>query len=71
MIITRREQDMKGKILYLLDFIYAIVLSVFLLVTMIIYIHTKASEILIIVAAVLFAISIVKGYWIYRKWRRP
>ena len=43
---------MKGKILYLLDFIYAIVLSVFLLVTMIIYIHTKASEILIIVAAV-------------------
>ncbi|EEF95273.1 hypothetical protein CATMIT_00086 [Catenibacterium mitsuokai DSM 15897] len=71
MIIARREQDMKGKILYLLDFIYAIVLSVFLLVTMIIYIHTKASEILIIVAAVLFALSIVKGYWIYRKWRRP
>lgn len=62
---------MKGKILYLLDFIYAIVLSVFLLATMIIYIHTKASEILIIVAAVLFALSIVKGYWIYRKWRRP
>ena len=62
---------MKGKILYLLDFIYAIVLSVVLLVTMIIYIHTKASEILIIVAAVLFALSIVKGYWIYRKWRRP
>lgn len=62
---------MKGKILYLLDFIYAIVLSVFLLVTMIIYIHTKVSEILIIVAAVLFALSIVKGYWIYRKWRRP
>lgn len=62
---------MKGKILYLLDFIYAIVLSVFLLVTMIFYIHTKASEILIIVAAVLFALSIVKGYWIYRKWRRP
>ena len=62
---------MKGKILYLLDFIYAIVLSVFLLVTMIIYIYTKASEILIIVAAVLFALSIVKGYWIYRKWRRP
>lgn len=62
---------MKGKILYLLDFIYAIVLSVFLLVTMIIYINTKASEILIIVAAVLFALSIVKGYWIYRKWRRP
>lgn len=62
---------MKGKILYLLDFIYAIVLSVFLLVTMIIYIHTEASEILIIVAAVLFALSIVKGYWIYRKWRRP
>jgi FtsH-binding integral membrane protein len=71
MIITRRGHDMKGKILYLLDFIYAIVLSVFLLVTMIIYIHTKASEILIIVAAVLFALSIVKGYWIYRKWRRP
>ena len=62
---------MKGKILYLLDFIYAIVLSVFLLVTMIIYIHTKASEILIIVADVLFALSIVKGYWSYRKWRRP
>ena len=62
---------MKGKILYLLDFIYAIVLSVFLLVTMIVYIHTKASKILIIVAAVLFALSIVKGYWIYRKWRRP
>lgn len=62
---------MKGKILYLLDFIYAIILSVFLLVTMIIYIHTKASEILIIVAAVLFALSIVKGYWSYRKWRRP
>ena len=71
MIITRRGHDMKGKILYLLDFIYAIVLSVFLLVTMIVYIHTKASEILIIVAAVLFALSIVKGYWIYRKWRRP
>lgn len=62
---------MKGKILYLLDFIYAIVLSVFLLVTMIIYIHTKASEILIVVAGVLFALSIVKGYWSYRKWRRP
>lgn len=35
---------MKGKILYLLDFIYAIVLSVFLLVTMIIYTHTKTVD---------------------------
>ena len=42
---------MKGKILYLLDFIYAIILSVFLLITMIIYIHTKASEILVMIEA--------------------
>lgn len=74
-VISFLIQDMGGncmqkKILYLLDFIFSLVLTLFLLVLIHNLFKIKSSAFFIGLTIALFIMAIVRIFWTYRRWRQ-